>query len=94
MRFDQFDGKKWDSKFKNLQTNFISNYKEKNTQELTIHYYLKGGKNIFLPHTVLQIEDGQNNMYFNVLNDTTLLKIDKKIDEGLVLKMKFPKAQN
>lgn len=94
MRFDQFDGSKWDSKFKNLQTNFISNYKEKNTQELTIHYYLKGGKNIFLPNTVLQIEDRQNNMYYNVFNDTTLLKIDKKIDEGLILKMKFPKAPN
>ena len=95
MRYENFDWKKWHSKYKNINTpfSFNKNYTWDNKINLKFNYYLNWTKNIFIPKTVINIEKNNQNynniMYFNLVNDNTILKIWEKNIENLILNLTF-----
>lgn len=89
MRYDEFDGIKWESKFKNMITPFRSPLIWVDKIQLKFNYYLFGSKNIFIPNTVWSIQGSSTIDYYTPLNDTTLLKTNQNISENLVLDFTF-----
>lgn len=89
MRYDEFDGIKWESKFKNMITPFKSSLVSSNQIHLKFNYYLFGTKNIFIPSTVNNIDDKNFMSYYTPLNDTTVLKTNQNISENLFLYFTF-----
>jgi hypothetical protein len=57
MRYDEFDGSKWKTKYKEILIP-IKNINTKNkTITLRFNYYLDNSRNLFIPHTPLNIKN-------------------------------------
>lgn len=94
MRYDEFNWSKWNSKYKETLIPFKQTKTQNETKTLRFNYYLDNSRNLFIPNSILSINNQNWKEFFNILNDKTLIKLNKPIKENLIVDFTFELDKN